>query len=147
MPVLRDRTNPPGEPSLDMRKVGEEVERYCSTYWHPDRPKPVVNAVEGRDRNWWGTPRAKRPGVYVLYSADGKLGYIGKASLRATMGNRLYDHFEGGRGTPGRLNDRTQYVQFIEVSEAHLAPSLEECLIGRLNPPWNNLGPSAAVAA
>jgi hypothetical protein len=146
MPVMRDRTNPPGEPSPDMRRVAEEVERYCSTYWHPDRPKPVVNAVEGRDQNWWRQPRAASPGVYVLYSADGKLGYIGKASLRANMGRRLYAHFEGAGGTPGPLNDCTQYVQLIEVSEAHLAPSLEECLIGRLNPPWNALGSSAAAA-
>ena len=146
IPVIRDRTNPPGEPSPDMLRVAEEVERYCSNYWHSDRPEPVVNAVEGRDRNWWKQPRAAGPGVYVLYRADGKLGYIGKASLRASMGSRLYAHFEGREGTPGSLNHCTQYVQFIEVSEAHLAPSLEEYLIVRLNPPWNCLGSSAAAA-
>lgn len=96
------------------------------------------------NKSW---PHAGEPGVYSIYDERWTLLYIGKASLNAGMGSRLSAHMPGTSDTPFAVTEADgwgefvpRYIITVPVEEAFESPSLEEYLIGRLNPPTNTQG-------
>jgi hypothetical protein len=111
------------------------VAEYCAKKRHPQLEPFIVHEVQPW-KGWWGSANSRKPGCYVIYSRDGVPIYIGKASLRATMGSRLAVH---ERSTDTKWAD-AGFVQMVEVREAYEAPSLEEFLLGRIYTRENNIG-------
>jgi len=90
-------------------------------------------------------PNAGRKGVYLLFGGTGRLLYIGKASMGASIGGRLGTWFAGKNECRLLSNDwmeRPSYVATIAVPESMSfeAAALEEYLIRCLNPSDNKLG-------
>ncbi len=88
-------------------------------------------------------PEAKATGCYFIFDADDRLLYIGKASLKSTIGRRLSTYF---RWKADRLEVRHSawspdkeptFVRAVSVAEPYQAASLEEYLIDRLQPSQN----------
>lgn len=106
-----------------------------------------VNApVKG---SWPSTyPFSERAGVYGFFDKDMKLIYIGKASMRNSIGGRLgsYFSFSNGCGSPCRLNHewdlspRFVFVVAAPYDSRFEAPALEEYLITKFKPAENSLG-------
>jgi len=105
--------------------------------------------VSIRDKEWKDTrwPNQEFSGVYFLFGYNkinpNEVGvYIGKASLRSKIGNRIYEHLNKDRPTKDyKMNDGhgntfaleyTSGINFEENNTVFLAPALEEYLIGRL---------------
>lgn len=117
----------------------EKVHEYCHRYRRSDLPPFIVHPLHTKE-NWNGTLASLKPGCYGIYRQhqdDGALAYIGKASLTATIGGRLANHFTYRR--PKWL-PAMAFVQMVEVSEPFEAPSLEEWLIRELHPEHNSQG-------
>lgn len=72
----------------------------------------------------------------MLYSMQGEVLYIGKASNTKSVGSRLVRF----RYTPVTWQPAPAFTQIIEVSEPFEAPSLEEFLILELQPRFNDRG-------
>ena len=89
-------------------------------------------------------PNADRSGVYLIFGRAGRLLYIGKASLGATIGGRLGTNFAGTAGCRLLSNDWTErptYVATIATPDnmGFEASALEDFLIGRLRPSDNRV--------
>ena len=127
--------------STDERRVLDAVDEYARTHMHPDRPKPsvgeahIVGAVMEKG-SCEGTAASWKPGCYAVFSQNGDLLYIGKASNTNMIGDRLVRfRYKGvSWANPPAL------VRLITVGEAFEAPSLEEFLINRLQPSYNKHG-------
>lgn len=88
-------------------------------------------------------PNAGNGGVYVLFSADEEVLYVGKASVG--LGSRLGAHFR--RDTNNRDRGTSARLEFSEVAILRTislpkgrefeAPAIEEFLIKKLIPPLN----------
>jgi hypothetical protein len=90
-------------------------------------------------------PNADRKGVYLIFGKTGRLLYVGKASMGASIGGRLGTYFAGKKECRLISTDWTErptYVATIAVPEgmSFEAPALEEYLIKCLNPCDNSLG-------
>lgn len=89
---------------------------------------------------------ADEPGCYFLFDADDRLLYVGKASMRSSIGARVASHFlwNGSALAPANPNWTASpvYLRTVVVSEPWEAASLEEYLIHHLNPPFNVAGRS-----
>jgi hypothetical protein len=95
-------------------------------------------------------PHADRNGVYLIFGEGGHLLYVGKASMRHSLGHRLGHYFcydkparacriiHDGWSRPPR------YIVTIAVPKemGFEAAALEEFLIDRLNPSDNRKGVS-----
>lgn len=122
--------------SADSREVLRLVEEYCSTQRPLSLPQFTIHSHT--HESWQRAPCSAKAGCYALYAEDGRLIYIGKASLGASIGSRLRVHLdpirhevpEGHRWT-GRP---PRFVHIIEVIEPFEAPSLEEYVQSRW---WN----------
>ena len=102
------------------------VTEYCIIQRNPNlAPFKVHDAQPWK--GWWGSPSSYKSGVYVIYSDKHEPIYIGKASLKATMGSRLAAH---ERSQDLRWTDAA-FVRMIEVVVAFEAPSLEEFLLSK----------------
>lgn len=117
--------------------LADLVRGYCEQYRNPQLPPFVVHDAHTMT-SWYRTPESSKPGCYVFYSEGGEILYVGKASLRSYVGARLAFH---DRQKPRALwRERATAVQFVSVTEAFEAPSLEEFLIERLRPAGNVRG-------
>ena len=136
--------------SNELGSVLEKIKDYCYQYHvslpnHADQLHNIDDLFE-QNQQW---PHAECQGVYCIFSDEGKLLYVGKASMTGTIGSRLSCHFwktkapnkkyefdgtvEGWGGHPSKL--------FVRVtSESWEAPSLEEFLIKKLRPSGNVRG-------
>src|SRR4051812_19255536 len=89
---------------------GQQLHEYVAKYRRPELPPIEVSgpldlfpeescAPNLTPRLTWRDPwpHGDRPGVYLIYSADCQLLYIGKASMNRSLGHRLYDYFGGGK--------------------------------------------------
>lgn len=131
--------------------IRDRIDTYHRTYRHPSLIEPQVSGLyslfpherpgSSHELCWPKTwPNADRPGVYLIFSKELELLYIGKA---AVIGSRLgvyfqYDH-DGLRGCKV-VHDWSvppALVVTVALGEAFEAPSLEEYLITELNPPDN----------
>jgi len=118
--------------SDNSREVLRLMDDYCATRRHPSLPPFTVHAHTYK--SWCGTAHSAKAGCYVLYTEDGRLIYIGKASKDSCVGVRLDKHLSLG-ATPAvdhRWQGRApRLVHIIEVTEPFEAPSLEEYLQAR----------------
>lgn len=121
--------------SEDVLRLQASVEHYCAQHRHPERPKFIVHSIHTLS-SWEGTAPSYKPGCYVLYSTQGELLYIGKASNTKSVGSRLVRF----RYTPVTWQPAPAFAQIIEVPEPFEAPSLEEFLIHDLQPRFNDRG-------
>ena len=91
--------------------------------------------------NW---PFSERAGVYFVYSESFDLLYIGKSSNNQCLGKRLYCWFGGGDTCVpvGTWSQPPRFVVTIAVPDESPfeAPSLEEYLVRKLQPPDNTHG-------
>jgi GIY-YIG catalytic domain len=126
--------------AFSTERLERQVSEYCVRYGiAPVFPiSPLWNIEDGYQGNLQ-FPYTGATGCYAIYSQDGKLLYIGKASLNHTLGGRLDSYFMGVRssapGAPkGNWNSPPKYIQTVQVNEPFEAPSLEEYLILKLQP-------------
>lgn len=124
----------------DMRTLSL-VRSYGQAHRHPNRPALVIHGpyeLGGKDVKgaWEGTEPSYRPGGYILFSENGELLYVGKASHAKSIGSRLVRF----RYKESEWPTRPAFVRIIEVPDAFEAPSLEEFLISKLQPRFNKHG-------
>lgn len=131
---------------ISTERFKEQVSAYCKLYCiAPVFPISCPWDIEvGYQRNLQ-FPDAGAAGCYAIYSEDGDLLYIGKASVKNTLGRRLDTYFMGVRsptpgGPKGNWKSPPKYIQTIRVNEPFEAPSLEEYLIKNLRPCDNDIG-------
>lgn len=120
--------------SADAHRLQACIERYQTQHRHPDRPGFIKH--DYTMASWEGSPVSYKSGCYALYSEAGELLYIGKASNTKSVSSRLVRF----RYNPVGWEPAPALVQIIEVSEPFEAPSLEEFLIGELQPRFNDRG-------
>ena len=121
--------------SADALRLKACIERYHVEHRHPDRPRPIMHAIHTM-QSWEGKPESWAKGCYAIYSADGDILYIGKASNTKTVGDRIVRF----RYKRSNWQPPPEFVQIIEVAEAFEAPSLEEFLIREMQPRFNDRG-------
>jgi len=135
-----------------------EVGKYQRNYRRVDLPTfeisdrydmfPAVDEVANELRWPAVWPYAHRAGVYAFFDEHDQLLYVGKASMRNTIGSRLasYCGYADGRNSPCRLyhawRTSPKYVCVVAVPQNSRfeAPALEEYLISTLQPPENSRG-------
>lgn len=136
--------------SPDQSRLSEALEKYNAKY----HIAPAFQLSERYNLNsqWNETlPDALHPGCYIFYDADMRLLYIGKTSLRNTLGSRVSSYFGNDPVSGGALpkhggwTSPPAYLQTIKVNFAYEAPSLEEYLIETLQPCNNTRGLKAKV--
>lgn len=131
----------------------DELEECLAKFRTLLAPEAVVPEFEISDRydiksDWQKSlPHAAEAGVYLIYSADETLLYIGKASAGSTIGRRLDKYFKGadGQGVSRKNMKWTKeprYIRAVKVASdfKFFAPALEEFLIDRMQPPDNRQG-------
>ena len=92
-------------------------------------------------------PCAGERGVYAFFNEDGELLHVGKASNNSTLGRRVCSYFhakpvdQGAKPRhPWKCKGEPRHVLITATDDAFEAPSLEEYLIQRLQPPENTVG-------
>lgn len=96
---------------------------------YPEEPTQYTECIESDYRNEW--PHNKRAGVYLIFSNEMKLLYVGKSSV--AIGSRLYKHYN----SEWRMT-RPRFVLVVAVPESFEAASLEEFLIKNTNTEYNS---------
>ena len=141
----------------DLERVRTFVSEYHAHYRNPSLSSLEVSGLycvspDAAERSeassaWPETwPYAWYPGVYLIFDSNVSLLYVGKASFGAGVGHRLSAHFcfesDGSRACKvrGSWSARPAFLATIPVEEPFEAPSLEEYLIGKLQPPDNRRG-------
>jgi len=108
----------------------------------PDAPQQIELGAHTTWKDPW--PFATRPGVYIMYSSSLDLIYIGKASMKRCIGQRLYEYFGDGPECiikKEKLGSaRVVVIAAVPKDMPFEAPALEEYLINLLQPPQNDLG-------
>ncbi len=121
--------------------------------FNEEYPRPNMGELKVSDLydivNDWGKtyPSSKMPGVYVFLGDQEEVLYVGKASCKQCMGNRLGAHFcyaaDKKRGqAKTRFFQDVRYIAVVPVpvGRAFEAPALEEFLVKQLQPPLNTQG-------
>jgi hypothetical protein len=147
--------------TYSLKLLRDTVEEYHRDWRHPDLDPPSISDVYNLfpdqpttlkpSHNWpdaW--PQGDWPGVYLIYSDEFRLSYIGKSAL---LGVRLSHYFRYSAGPKSTCRivhawwrTKPTYVVTVAVLNSFEAPSLEEFLIPRLNPlenwRWSMLDPA-----
>ncbi|MCB2097470.1 MAG: hypothetical protein KDE05_07545 [Parvularculaceae bacterium] len=88
-------------------------------------------------------PLANTQGVYLIFGDRRQLLYIGKASGRRFIGNRLYSWFGGKEYClAGNWREEPMFISCISTKNVWEPSSLEEYLIIKLKPSENIVGRS-----
>ena len=134
----------------DKNRFIDKVNEYQEKYRNPDLPKFEISDPYDLKADWdagktW--PLVGSQGVYAIFNAEKNLLYVGKASQTNTLGNRLSSYFiyaPDGKSCatpPNHIwSSEPRYVIAVAVAYAFEAPSLEEYLIGELQPDDNVRG-------
>jgi len=112
--------------------------------------KPHLSAVTSVEvqSDWWDAwPNADRKGVYALFGSQLDLIYIGKVSMKNTIGARLSGYFINDNEGICKLKDSRiandpRYISTAAFPDdiAFFSAALEEFLIAKLNPINNQRG-------
>jgi hypothetical protein len=143
-----------------LRDVQRELAEYERRYRHPDQlpltisglydlfpgqPTPASALTERRWPQTW--PNADGRGVYLVFDHELSLRYIGKASMRSSIGARLGTYFGYAEDrsckilhTGWRVQPRFLVTVAVPDETPWEAPAIEEYLIKRLQPPDNSVG-------
>ncbi len=134
----------------DRNRLNDKVSEYQEKYRNPDLPKFKVSDPYDLKADWdagKSYPLVNKQGAYAIFDTNENLLYIGKASQNNTLGNRLGSYFKyapDGKSctTPPNHNwsSDPRYVMTVAVAYPFEAPSLEEYLIGELQPLDNSRG-------
>ena len=115
-----------------------KLDEYSRTYRHPNQRAFCVHGPFKIERykkgTWEGMEISYKPGCYAIFSENGELLYIGKASAGRKVGDRLWRFSR--KNPPSWLPD-IALAQIVEVQQPFEAPSLEEYLIQALRPRHN----------
>jgi hypothetical protein len=127
----------------DTTEAREVVAEYCRLYGIAP-PFEMSEIYHLTAENWRNPiPFTNNAGCYFFYSEDGTLLYVGKVSLGSDLAGRITGYFKSSP-TFGPVHDGwsmpPRYLQTLKVRDPHEAPSLEEYLILKLQPPDNRLG-------
>ena len=143
-----------------MNDLEEAVLEYSFSFRHPNRSPidiseryelfPVSQPVNANEAKWPnGYPFADKFGVYVMYSKEMELIYIGKASI-GYLGSRVSAYFgylePRNRSSGCKIRDEWSkdpyYIYCLAVPDdsPFEAAALEEYLIGIFQPPENKTG-------
>ena len=127
----------------DVEALQRKIDEYCERY-HLTLKAPLSEPYDLASQ-WHADsfPNADQPGCYFIFDAPGELLYVGKASLRSTVGRRLATYFYWNDGIALRHTGWTKtptHIRTIAVNLAYEAASLEEFLIGELQPSQNTSG-------
>jgi hypothetical protein len=132
----------------DMMTLQEAVEEYC--HLHNLAPFEVSELYD-LERVEGFYPNCGKPGCYVFFSAVHALLYVGKASLGSNLGARIGAHIGYNDIRTSLVAKRPdqwphglpKYVQTVATRHSYEAPSLEEFLMAKLEPPTNILKPKS----
>lgn len=136
--------------------------RYSTEFRHPSQCQLVMSKiydlfpetgslinvpVESKWPDPW--PNAESPGIYAMLDEDLFVRYIGKASMKSSIGRRLSLYFiyeDRAKNKRCKLSHPEGWLAFprfvvsVPVSLSFEAPSIEEFLILQLLPPENLQG-------
>ncbi len=110
------------------------VDEYCRTYGIAVN-HDIYDLTPDNRRE---LPFSRCAGCYCFYAEDGRLLYIGKASMSHTLGPRIMSWFKVRPEFAPRHSGWTappRYLLVFKVNNHWEAPSLEEYLIGHVKPP------------
>jgi GIY-YIG catalytic domain-containing protein len=135
-----------------MNEQRNRLLRALDRYRDADVPSIKVDVAQPWDlQDDWDNspmPHNDKPGIYCIFSADADLLYIGKASLDSCIYSRVVKHVGPNDAGPGRVarpgdhwSKPPRILISVAVEKAYHAPSLEEWLIGELNPSTNDRRP------
>jgi hypothetical protein len=143
-----------------LEQVEQAIKQYQATYRREGFPALTVGGLYALfpdeaenvdvahqwDDSW---PNSDEAGVYLIFGANGRLLYIGKASMNHYIGGRLSNHFGRDKLTKGcrvfhqdGWSERPMYIATVAVPH-HMkfeASALEEYLIEHLRPSDNLRG-------
>ena len=128
-----------GNEMSDADTLQAKIDVYCNRYCI----NPVFKASKPLDIERDLTaqyPNSDRAGCYAIYTASGELLYIGKASNKNVMGERLGHHFHYSADKTALVprkdwgGKKPQIIRTIRVHQPYEAPSLEEFLVRELRP-------------
>jgi hypothetical protein len=139
--------------------VFNAVSEYHEQYRHPRLSPPAISelyalfpedpASANARHKWPDTwPYNESPGVYLIFGADMRLLYVGKASR---IGSRLGAYFQYEKSTRGcriahaTWKTRPMFVVTVALEKAFEASGLEAYLIGELQPSENIQGVGKAI--
>jgi hypothetical protein len=113
----------------------------------PEKQVPIGIKPAHTFENWQSADlTSSHPGVYLVYSESFAVLYIGKASMKALIGRRLWTYFGNGDKCiikdPKKWEHTPRFLVNIAVPDdmPFEAPLLEEYLIGQIDPSGNVLG-------
>ena len=134
-------------------RVRGAIREYHEKYRNPQLAEPSISDLYflekqppdsvPKENEWPATfPYASRPGVYVFLDTNGDLLYVGRAD---NLGTRVSSYFRYGKDKACEAKDTWHphppySLLTVAVTERFEASSLEEFLIGRLDPPVNKKG-------
>lgn len=142
----------------DVTRVLDVMANYESRYRHPDLKAFEASKIyylrtrhpetESKKNTWPSPfPQVGYAGVYAIFDSELKLLYIGKT---VNFGSRLSQHFKYASDRTCKVigdwgQEPPESLITIAVSEPFEASSFEEYLIGRLDPPLNQINTSPNV--
>ena len=131
----------------DVDRLGAALQNYASRYLggRPLKLEPRVDLHGFWEQNT-SIQNADKPGCYFLFDTDDRLLYVGKASMRSSIGARVTAHFAWDGSQLKPVNSDwvlpPVFLRTVIVSVAWEAPSLEEYIIHHLKPKFNVAGNS-----
>ena len=118
------------------------------------RPDEALAVASDWDKEW---PNSNHAGVYFIFDSSYRLLYVGKASMKNCIGDRLSAHFPNDKATKTcRIvgwykQEQPMYVATVAIPHdiKFEAAALEEYLIDRFNPIYNfqGINPTLLIAA
>lgn len=129
-----------------LKELQAKIDEYCERYKITLKAKlsePYDLATQWQTDSF---PNAGKPGCYFIFNAEDEVLYIGKASLRSTVGRRLATYFYWDKEADaiahchGGWTEEPTKLRTIAVQKAFEAASLEEFLIAELQPSQNTSG-------
>ncbi|OYP56262.1 hypothetical protein CIK99_09720 [Prevotella sp. P5-92] len=130
---------------ITISQVKEKIEWFSNKYSVKFIESGIYSLFPQEGEYGWPAPwhNGSSPGVYILLNSNKEVIYIGEA---VTIGKRLGDYFCYDENNNCMIREVSKkdskfVVSFaLEEEEHYMRFSLEQYLIGELNPPLNKYG-------
>ena len=130
---------------ITISQVREKVKWFSNRYSVNFSESGIYSLFPQEGEYGWPDPwcNGPSPGVYILLNSNEEVIYIGEA---VTIGKRLGDYFRYDENNNCMIKDvskkDSKYVVSFALTkeEQYMRYSLEQFLIGELNPPLNKHG-------